>query len=351
MARPGVTYLDVAKTAIKLTEQKIYPTIEEIRKSLGTGSNSTINKYLREWRSKHGNQAELEQGLPEPLLMAVRGIYDGITETATSKINFIENESKNAISELKTKLIEVETNHTKLIQDNKSLENTMQEQREENLALQRQLSKLEIELNKKIEASNILHSLLADKKSEVENLNSQLKYAQNNLDHYRETIRQTREVENNLLNDKIKILEKQLHQQQIIASKSTEEISDLSRQIKSSNATKQSISQDLNEKSAALNEQKYVIQHQTTIHNELCEKYNNLQADRLKVDNELKAEKAAILSLNIHLEKAKERIMVLEHVLEKAETKVAVVGDKNLFLTQEKTELSFQLKQMQSSGR
>ena len=68
MARPGVTYLDVAKTAIQLVEQKIYPSIEEIRKALGTGSNSTINKYLREWRSKHGNQAELEQGLPESLV-------------------------------------------------------------------------------------------------------------------------------------------------------------------------------------------------------------------------------------------------------------------------------------------
>ena len=37
MARPGVTYLDVAKTAIQLVEQKIYPSIEEIRKALGTG--------------------------------------------------------------------------------------------------------------------------------------------------------------------------------------------------------------------------------------------------------------------------------------------------------------------------
>ena len=351
MARPGVSYLDVAKTAIKLTEQKIYPTIEEIRKSLGTGSNSTINKHLREWRSKHGNQAELEQGLPESLLMAVRGIYDGITETATSKINFIENESKNAISELKTKLIAVETNHTKLLQENKSFEHTIQEHREENLSLQRQLNKLQTELDKKTEASKLLQERLDDKKSEVENFNSQLKNAQNNLEHYRETMRQTRETENNLLNDKIKILEKQLHQKQIISSKSTEKMSDLSRQIKSINATKELISQDLNEKSTVLNEQKYFIQHQTTIHNELCEKYNNLQADRLKIDNELKTEKAAIISLRIHLEKAQERVMMLECSLEKAENKIAIVSDKNLFLTQEKTELSVQMKQMQASGR
>lgn len=105
MARPGITYLDVAKTAIKLVEQKIYPSIEEIRKDLGTGSNSTINKYLREWRNKQGNQIELEQGLPATLLLAVRGIYDGIKEEANSKMNLIESENNHAIAALKTRLV------------------------------------------------------------------------------------------------------------------------------------------------------------------------------------------------------------------------------------------------------
>ena len=132
MARPGVTYLDVAKTAIQLVEQKIYPSIEEIRKALGTGSNSTINKYLREWRSKHGNQAELEQGLPESLLIAIRGIYDGIQEAATSKRNLIESESKHVIAELTARLVAVEAEYGKFMQANKLLENAMQEQKEEN---------------------------------------------------------------------------------------------------------------------------------------------------------------------------------------------------------------------------
>ena len=43
--------------------------------------------------------------------------------------------------------------------------------------------------------------------------------------------------------------------------------------------------------------------------------------------------------------------MMLECSLEKAENKIAIVSDKNLFLTQEKTELSVQMKQMQASGR
>ena len=351
MARSGVTYLDVAKTAIKLVEQKIYPTIEEVRKSLGTGSNSTINKYLREWRSKHGNQAELEQGLPEPLLIAVRGIYDGIHEAASNKVSLIENESRSAMNELKARLAEAETQHTKFIQTNTSLENSIQEQKEENLALKRQLSKMELELNKKIESDNILQELLVDKKIEVANLHQQLKNTQNNLDHYRETVSKTHAIEHNLLNEKIKSLEKQLYQQQVTLTKATEEITNLSRENKLLEDTKHSISQELNEKSIALQEQKHLLQLHTTSHNETGVKYENILADKAKLTNELNAEKATILGLTIDLEKAQERIAMFEYSLEKAETRITAVSDKYLFLVQEKTELSFQLKQMQSSIR
>lgn len=351
MARSGITYLDVAKTAIKLTEQKIYPTIEEVRKSLGTGSNSTINKYLREWRSKHGNQAELEQGLPESLLMAVRGIYDGIQETATNKISLLERESKDAITDLKTKLAIAETEHTKFIQANKSLEHAMQGKIEENLALQRQLSKLELELNKKTETNTIIQESLSDKKVEIENLNKQLKHAQHNLDHYRETTRQMREVENNLLNEKIKNLEKQLYQQQVELSKSIAQITELSHQIKALEDTKQSILQDLNTTLVTLQEQKHVVQVKIAAYGEISEKYNSIISDKLQLANELNAKTAAMLSLRISLEKAQEHVRMLECALEKSETKVTVTSDKNLFLTQEKTELSFQLKQLQANGR
>ena len=168
MARPGVTYLEVAKTAIKLIEQKIHPSIEEIRKALGTGSNSTINRHLREWRSKHGHQAEMEQGLPEQLLLAVKGIYEGIREEATNKINVIESESKNAINDLKARLAELDTERNKFIQVNKLLENTVSERQEENSALQRKLNTLEQVLDKKAVESSTLQERLEDKKIELD---------------------------------------------------------------------------------------------------------------------------------------------------------------------------------------
>ena len=348
MARPGISYLDVAKTAIKLVEQKIYPSIEEIRKTLGTGSNSTINRHLREWRNKQGNQIELEQGLPEPLLLAVRGIYDGVKEEAASKINIIESESIKAVAELKTTLATVETEQIKLLQTNKSLEDALNQHQEANLALQRMFNKLEMECSKKADQNNLLQERLADQKSTIDTLKQQLKHTQDNLDHYRETVKQTRETENNLLNEQNKSLERQLYQQQIIASKAAEQVTILSREIRLLEDTNKATLLDLNEVLADRQEQKNAIKHQTLVNNELSEKYNNILSDNIKLTNELKTEKEVILILRINLEKAQERITMLDQALEKAETKVMVISDQNLFLSQEKAELAYQLKQFQT---
>ncbi|MGZ4856943.1 MAG: hypothetical protein ACXVZU_01105, partial [Methanobacteriaceae archaeon] len=101
---------------------------------------------------------------------------------------------------------------------------------------------------------------------------------------------------------KIKNLEKQLYQQQITLSKATEEVASLRRKNKTLEDTKQSILQDLNEKTVCLQEQKHIVQHQATASNELNEKYNNILSDNAELINKLKTEKSAALSLRINLE-------------------------------------------------
>lgn len=351
MARSGITYLDVAKTAVKLVEQKINPSIEEIRKSLGTGSNSTINKYLREWRSKHGYQAEMEQGLPEALLVAVRGIYDGIKEEATDKINTIDAESKKVIIELKDRLAEVETEHVKFMKANKSLEDSVHLLQEEKTALQRNCDLLQQNLTQSATENTIMQERLEDKKAEISTLKQQFKSAQDNLDHYRETMKQIRETENNLFNEQIRILERQLHQQQKVLDKAIADGVATTKQNTLLEETNKSTMQELNTVLRKLQEQKNTLQQQTFTQNELKEKYTNVLADHNKLVSELKTTKNISTELKISLEKEQERIIMLEKALKKAETKVVVVSDQNLFLTQEKTELAFQLKQFQTYNR
>jgi hypothetical protein len=47
MSRLGVTYDDIAQSAETLLRKSEEPTIEKVRALLGTGSNTTISKYLQ----------------------------------------------------------------------------------------------------------------------------------------------------------------------------------------------------------------------------------------------------------------------------------------------------------------
>ena len=142
MARPGITYLEVATAATKLHEQNTRPSIEAIRRELGTGSNSTINKYLREWRAKQGNQIELEQGLPESLLIAVKGLYESMQEDAAKTIAISEAESKQSIAEIKTRLESESQQCRRFSQDNKKLEADLAESQAYTQSLSKQLAEL-----------------------------------------------------------------------------------------------------------------------------------------------------------------------------------------------------------------
>ena len=51
MARPGITYEQVAATADALVGRGEKPTIQAIRDALGTGSPNTIHRHLTAWRS------------------------------------------------------------------------------------------------------------------------------------------------------------------------------------------------------------------------------------------------------------------------------------------------------------
>lgn len=51
MARVGITELDVFDVCEKLKRNKINITIENVRRILKTGSNTTISNHINSWRS------------------------------------------------------------------------------------------------------------------------------------------------------------------------------------------------------------------------------------------------------------------------------------------------------------
>ncbi len=84
MARPGLSYEDVKKTAAVLLEQGMSPSIQRVRAVLGTGSNSTIAEHLKRWQQELETtpRAALPPAVPEAVMAAVEAFWQVAIEHA-----------------------------------------------------------------------------------------------------------------------------------------------------------------------------------------------------------------------------------------------------------------------------
>ena len=349
MARPGVSYLDIAQAASKLVAQNIRPSIEEVRKVLGTGSNSTINRHLRTWQEKQGNQLQAEQGLPDTLLIAVKGIHDVIREDAEHKINTTKTEAQEAITVLETQLADITQRHHQLTQEKHALESSLYQSEEEKKALKSTLTELEHRLDKKSDENNLLQEQINDKKSEINRLIQQLKNAQDNLDHYRESIREEREIESARFENTIQKLDSEVQQHREMTSTLKNEVAGLFGQMKFLEQDKKTYHEELHQSQIKIVEQVSHLQLQDEKLSELNKNHailleqNNLLIEAEKTDKEI------IQALKLKLENAEGKLEMIVDSLKKAEDHVANFSHKNMFLVQEKTELAMQLKQLKTT--
>lgn len=329
MPRIGISYLDVATAATKLFEQNIRPSIEAVRHELGTGSNSTINQYLRQWREKQGNQLEAQQGLPDTLLVAVKGLYEAIQADATQKIDTVKAQSTQAIDDLQQQLTQIKHNHAELTVQKQQVDEQIVLYQNQTEQAQQIIQQLHYVIDKKANEQELLQARLVDKTSEIDRLIQQVKHAQHNLEHYRESIRQQREEEKKQYEARINKLEQRLHQQQAENNKLQQTVAVQQKQIgilESQNRVLEKNSQRLMQQ---CHDQQLLIQQQVSILNQLQKEQDQLVFTGESMDKELKLAKNENHNLKINLEKANYQVELLSMTLKKAEDKINVLNDNN----------------------
>lgn len=346
MARPGITYPEVARVATQLTEQGVRPSIEAIRHRLGTGSNSTISRHLREWNSTQGAQIQLQAGLPESLLIAMKGIYDAMQETASEQLIQMTAEKEQAIGQLNAELKAMKTTQAHLLQEKSTLQATINDMQQKHAALERQEEAMKKAANAQKAEHYLLTERLNDKKSENERLSQLLTLTQANLDHYRQSMQQERSHDKQRFEKKIAALEnqRQLHQQETLASKEAfnHEKQQVRQLEQAQSSALKATAEALKKIEALKHEQQALVlklaQLQNT-HDSLLSNFNALT-------KESASDKATLNRLAMETEKYKEQLRLQGIALNKAEDSLSRLGDKHLLLTQEKTTLAFQLKQV-----
>ncbi len=101
MSRPGITYDDVVDAVQHLQKKGIYPSIDNVRNYLGTGSKTTINRHLQRWKVEYDTQYK---GLSKDVIDLATLIQKQVDKIATKRINAVIFEKDFIIKTLKQRL-------------------------------------------------------------------------------------------------------------------------------------------------------------------------------------------------------------------------------------------------------
>ena len=194
MARTGINYLDVAKTAEKLKNKGIMPTIDRVREILGTGSKTTLAHHLKRWKAITPEEIQY-QTLPTEIIQAIKSIHEQLKAHAQQKTEELAQRSQQEIDQLlqqlkqerensgvlKRNILNFETSSNKLITQISVLEKSLVESKQINTGIVAEKSEL--------------RSRLEEKTEQIATLKEQLKSVERNSDHYREMLNQQRTEE------------------------------------------------------------------------------------------------------------------------------------------------------------
>jgi hypothetical protein len=194
MARPGVTYHDIANAATELKGQGKNVTIENVRSILGTGSIGTINNHLRKWKEAQSLTQKMPsaENLPQNLIALMKGLWEGVITESAEQFHPTEEAYKQEISELKSELAKYKNNNQRW----QKLFNQWQQEKiqlaNEKLTLEQALEFSHKENQTLRDKQDGLLHQLQEKQDRIDELHRLHQQTQRNLEHYREAAREQR---------------------------------------------------------------------------------------------------------------------------------------------------------------
>lgn len=349
MARAGITYSEVTKaiSALQGAGKKI--TIETIRQFLGTGSHSTISKHLNDWR-KDNEIGILEQGenLPEEVLAFTKGLWQRLHEAAQVEISKQQQDAAVKIQESRQLL----TDTKKILEEKKLLLHDAEEKLQQSLMQQKnlndQLNATENKNSRLTERVNNLENNLNQWENKHNKLHELLKTTQKNLEHYQEESQKLREKQAIFNADKERAYQIKLDE---LLKIHTDELNKKSfyeaelKRVEKLNVQLEKANEEMNKSLKTVDEelQRTKINFEwLSKQNEQLETQNGLKTKELKEAGSLLAEYKSEIKI------AKENMLRLEKAAQEREAKIETLRQDNLFLNQEKANLSGQFTQLQA---
>lgn len=175
----SITASDVSTAALRILQRGETPTIERVRNELGGGSNTTIHRYLNDWRKDYGERLKASSGaqipstFPQELYGPFQLLWETAVNEATTRFGAAKEGYESALA-LKDKQINEQ------LEELANLKSINEEQNLEIKAFQETISNLQVQL---VES----HSEIKTKQIVNDNLESELRKAQHNIEVLKRT--------------------------------------------------------------------------------------------------------------------------------------------------------------------
>ena len=335
MSRIGITYEEVTNAAKRLQERGENPTVDRVRELLGTGSNSTIARYLRDWKTDSDN-AIGNNRLPADLLTIVNGLCEKIQEKAMQWILGIEQEAEHKVTAKELQLIELQKKCIEQEARIHKLEEDLNRQILENKNLNEMVATKQLELSKLHGHGDTINKQITDQKAENGRLHLLLNNVQKNLEHYQLSIQ-------NLQQQQSIAIEKQKMQYEL-------EITQLKEKYFGETDEKNRFKLLFEQASGALDKSDHEYK---TVEKNLREKeineatlkdrYERLAEQHQQNSIVLKNKLKILTEVEQKLKTEKKELLKTTQALQTAEDKIKKLRHEQLFLVEEKANLKGQI--------
>ena len=350
MARTGVTYTEVANAAVQLVGQNRVPTVEQVRLILGTGSSTTIANHLKQWKANQTltQQISIKENLPPELISLMKGLWERVVNHSEEQMAKVESGYHESIAELQEAVEKYKKNNQRwqklydqwLIEKNQSnvekttLEQALEFAQKENASLHTK--------------QDGLHQQAQDKQERIEELNRLNKQAQLNLEHYRESAREQRLIDQQQfeqykqqLLSETKLLTEQLVVQRdknVALAQQFQLLEQVSAALEKNHQETQSVLEITMAKLSSVEKEK----------NEHYHTSQNWQSQHTILEKNLKEKADVLLNLQVDVKLLEQQLIDAKQTVKDLQGINKTLNYESLHLSQEKSHLEGQLKQMQA---
>jgi chromosome segregation ATPase len=349
MGRIGIEYKDVVGAIHTLQGLNKSISIDNILATLGRGSRNTIGAHLKTWRSEHDLDMKPSGKAPMELYALLDGLWQRVDLLAKEQVNQYQIDAEERIQAAEQRFITSEKTQAQQNIQIHTLEENCSQAQAIIQSLQVELQSERLDKTQWQEKATGLENQVAKQTSDNVRLHDLLQKVQTNLEHYQASHQK-------LKTEQAMVIDKE-RQQTAMKLRALEE------QLNSEMQQKMTIEMQFQQTQQALIKTEHEVLIFKKNHDTVLEQFNQVQVSHQVLqqqhqietqqyalqEKELKDQLKLVRQLEAESAGFKNHVSHLEQMMQKAEDKIQALRDEKMFLTQEKAELAWQVKQIQNT--